>query len=336
MDGNNGHGYIQEDNSYDELMNGTGWSGPGDQFLYTQQPQEDLYSQFRPNQPAFDHYNVPPQQPTYPSLPYSNSPYAAQYQHARPSDVFGPTGNSNVDPSLQGSGQFQPLDRSFSGAPNATISPQYLQYGMASNQPASRPVSADFNRSANTMSPNNFNHQPGHPGLYFNNASQNLNVQQRSSSNLIPYPALPADHQNDSRPGIKRSMDGEPPLKALRMQQNREIQLPNPLRITHPELLAKRSTSTRPQMSYAPFVYFEDQSVQVPLGLKSQLISIFLPPHSTPFISVPVCFYTNANGVVDTLPKYHPRKARSGRELVPGFDMSRKYSPSASLLPREF
>jgi hypothetical protein len=254
-------------------MNGAGWSGPGEQFLYAQQPQEDLYSRFGAGQPAFDQYNVP-QQPTYPSLPYSNSPYAPQYQHARPSDVFGPTGNSNVDPSLQGSGQFQPPDRSFSVAPNATISPQCLQYGMASNQPTSRAVSSDFNRSANTMSPNNFNHQQGNPGLYFNNASQNLNVQ-RNSSNLIPYPALPVNHQNDSRPGIKRNLDGEPPLKVPRTQQNREIQLPNPLRITHPELLAKRSTSSRPQMPCAPFVYFEDASVQVPLSLKSQFILIF-------------------------------------------------------------
>jgi len=273
MEGNNGHGYIQEDNSYDELMNGTGWSGPGDQFLYTQQPQEDLYSRFGASQPAFDPYNVP-HQPAYPSLPYSNSPYASQYQHARPSDVFGPTGNSNVDPSLQGSGQFQSPDRSFSVAPNATISPQYLQYGIASNQPAGHAVSSDFNRSANTMSPNNFNQQQGNPGLYFNNASQNLNVQ-RNSSNLIPYPTLPADHENEFRPGIKRSVDEEPPLKAPRTQQNREIQLPNPLRITHPDLLAKRSTSSRPQMSYAPFVYFEDEPVQVPLGLKSQFILIF-------------------------------------------------------------
>ncbi|TVY29613.1 hypothetical protein LHYA1_G001044 [Lachnellula hyalina] len=304
MDGNNGHGYIQEDNSYDELMNGTGWSGPDDHFLYTQQPQDDLYSRFGATQPAFDQYNVPPQQqqqPTYPSIPYSNSPYAAQYQHARPSDVFGQTGNTHVDPSLQGSGQFQPLDRSFSAAPNTTISPQYLQYGIPTNQPTNRAASADFNRSANTMSPNNFNHQQqAPPGLYFNNASQNINVQ-RPLSNLIPYPALPVDQQNDSRPGIKRNMDGEPPLKAARVQQQREIIPPNPLRITHPELLAKRSSSSRPQMPYAPFVYFENESVQVPLGLKN------------------------------TLPKFHPRKPRSGRELVPGFDISRSSAPARTI-----
>lgn len=334
MDGNNGHGYIQEDNSYDELMNGAGWSGPEDQFLYTQQPQEDLYSRFGASQqPAFDQYNVPPQQqPTYPS-PYSNSPYAAQYQHARPSDVFGPTGNTHVDPSLQSSGQFRPLDRSFSAAPNATISPQYLQYGIPTNQPTNRAVSSDFNRSANTISPNNFNQQQqGHPGIYFNSASQNLNVQ-RPSSNLNSYPALPADQQIDSRPGIKRNMDGEPPLKAARVQQQRESQLANPLRITHPELLAKRSSSSRPQMSYAPFVYFEDESVQVPLGLKSQCISVSHRAHLNPIIFAHTCLDTNASNPLDTLPKYHPRKPRSGRELVPGFDISRKYSPYASLLP---
>ena len=27
----------------------------------------------------------------------------------------------------------------------------------------------------------------------------------------------------------------------------------------------------------------------------------------------------------DTLPKYHPRKSRSGKDLVPGLDMSRKF-----------
>ncbi|TVY33467.1 hypothetical protein LSUB1_G006951 [Lachnellula subtilissima] len=286
MDGNNGHGYIQEDNSYDELMNSAGWSGPDDQFLYTQQPQDDLYSRFGATQPAFDQYNVPPQQqqqPTYPSIPYSNSPYATQYQHARPSDVFGQTSNTHVDPSLHGSGQFQPLDRSFSVAPNTTISPQYLQYGIPANQPA--------NRAASSKPP---------PGLYFNNASQNTNVQ-RPPSNLIPYPALPADQHNDFRPGIKRNMDGEPPLKAARVQQQKEVLPANPLRITHPELLAKRSSSSRPQMPYAPFVYFENESVQVPLGLKN------------------------------TLPKFHPRKPRSGRELVPGFDMSRSSAPARTI-----
>jgi hypothetical protein len=53
----------------------------------------------------------------------------------------------------------------------------------------------------------------------------------------------------------------------------------------------------------------------------------------TPIASLSVCFDTNMNDFVDTLPKYHPRKARSGRALVSGFDMSRKSSPYASLLP---
>jgi hypothetical protein len=273
MDGNNGHGYIQEDNGYDDLMHNNAWAGPGDPFLYTQPPQEDPYSRFAPSQPTFDHYNVS-QQPAYPSLPYSNSPYTPQnqYQHARPSDVFGPTGN--VDPSLQPSSQFQAPDRSFSVTPNATISPQYLQYAMPSSQPVSHAVSSDFNRVANTMSPNNFNQQQDHTGIYFNPASQNLNME-RSSSNPIQYPALPADSQVDPRHISSRNMGGEALLNAPRTQQSKVVQPPNPLRITHPEKVVQRSTSARPQMSYAPFVYFEDQPVQIPLGLKSQLTPPF-------------------------------------------------------------
>lgn len=261
-------------------MNGAGWSGPGDQFLYNQQPQDDLYSRFGgANHSTFDHYNVPPpqqqphqqQQPAYPALSYSNSPYATQYQHARPSDMFAPPTNGHVDPSLQPSSQFQPPDRSFSVTPNSTISPQYLQYGVPPNQqPVGRAVSSDFNRPANTMSPNNFNPPQDHRALYFNPAAQNLNVQ-RPPNNVIQYPNLPID----PRQAVRRNMDGESPMKMPRTLQSREIQAPSPLRITHPDLLAKRTTSSRPQMSYAPFVYFQDETVQVPLGLKSKLISVF-------------------------------------------------------------
>ncbi|TVY73207.1 hypothetical protein LSUE1_G008369 [Lachnellula suecica] len=301
MDGTNGHGYIQEDNGYDDLMHNASWSGPGDQFLYTQQqPQDNLYSQFAPSQQTFDHYNVA-HQPAYTALSYSNSPYTQQYQHARPSDVFGPTGN--VDPALQTSSQFQAPDRSFSVTPNSTISPQYLQYGIASNQPVSRAVSSDFNRAANTPNPLNFNHQPDHAGLYFNPAHQ-PNVQ-RGSSTPVHYPALSTELQNDPRQGLKRNIDGEPPVNPLRAppQQSKPAVQMSSLRMTHPDLYAKRSSSSRPQMPYAPFVFFEDQPVQVDLGLKN------------------------------TLPKYHPRKSKSGRELVPGFDVTRK--PSSAILPRD-
>jgi hypothetical protein len=36
------------------------------------------------------------------------------------------------------------------------------------------------------------------------------------------------------------------------------------------------------------------------------------------------CPHCTNLGLIDTLPKYHPRKSRSGKDLVPGFDLSRK------------
>ena len=318
MEGNNNHGYLQDDVSYDDLMNTAGWPASIEQYAY-QQPHATQASYAPPysNQPSFNHFDL--QQPSYPPVPYTNSPYSSQsqYQHARPSDVFGPT-SYNLDPPLQSSTAY-PAESSFSfglhGGDNNTITPQSLQYQMLSDQPPiNRGVSSTtFQRSATDFS------QPPQDPIYFNN-TQNSNVQ--NTENSIRYPALPGESTDlESKQNLKRfsrpddSLNGPPP----RAQQVKIETAQNILRITHPELHAGRNPSSRPRFQYAPFLSWEDAPIQVAPGLKSKNKN----PSNSPFVLH--CTLQLADILPDTLPKYHPRKSKSGKELVPGLDMPRKF-----------
>jgi hypothetical protein len=272
MEGQSNHGYeLPEDMRFDDLINNAGWPASGDQQYQYQHPPQDPYTRYQPNQISFDHFD-PSQQPSYPPVSYANSPYAPQYQHARPSDVFGPA-SYNVDPSLQSSAGYHGPESSFSFAPpaieNATISPQSLQYQMPSNQPVHRGASnATFHQSANGIG-NNYNQRPQDQSTVYYPEVQN-GTMQNSQGNSVRYPVLPnGAPENESKQSVKKYVDPDATSSAPRTQQAKSTSSQNPLRMTHPELYASENHSSRPRFEYAPFLTWEDEPMQITLGLKS-------------------------------------------------------------------
>ncbi|CAG8949929.1 hypothetical protein HYFRA_00004260 [Hymenoscyphus fraxineus] len=357
MEGNQGHGYIQEDHGYDELLNNGGWPGANDQFLYgqqTQQPQ-DLYARYNASQQpsSFDHFDLQPQphpsyqQPiTYTNSPYTHAPQFQQHQaqhqqpqHGRSSDMFAPS-STTVDPSLQSSAPYQShtniaahpnqlahqtQNTSYSIAPNAT---QYVQYSMAPSQPSSGPQAVAYQQPQNTVV-NNFAQRPqpqAHQAVYFNEVENS--TMQRNVSNPINYGAVPVqNHQNQQsqqpvqpKPAVTDMNPSERIYQSINTSsmnhvKNKPVDMPspslsqprvivkpyNPLRMVKGELLPKKNDTISQRLVHAPFVAFGSSPIQINLNLKN------------------------------TIPKYHPRKSKSGKELVPGFNSSRKYLLSASL-----
>ena len=186
MEGNNGHGYLEEDVSYDDLINAAGWPSSTDQYTtYPQSPAgQASYAPYAAPQPTYDHYGLS-QQSSYPPASYSNSPYASQYQHARPSDVFGPS-SYNLDPALQRSAAYHGPESSFSSfglhgtdSANATISPHSLQYNMVSTQPS---INRGLPNLAFQRPASDFRQQPqDHAAVYFSN-TQSGNLQTTEGS----------------------------------------------------------------------------------------------------------------------------------------------------------
>ena len=317
---NNNNGYLQEEVNYDDILSGsTGWPPPTDQYAY-QRPDQAQASYVPPysTHPSFDHFDM--HEHSYPTAAYTNSPYTAQsqYQHAKPSDVFGPT-SYNLDPALQSSNGY-PVDSSFSfghSGDSNTISPQNLQqYQMASAQP---PVYPGTLNNAFQGSASDYNRQP-QDLVYFNN-TQNGSLQ--SLNNSVRYPALPSGSSvSESSLQPKKSGATNDTLKAAAPPQLLPKSLHNVLRITHPELHAADNPSSRPRFQYAPFLSWEDTPIQVAPGLKSTY-----PTYSEFFFF----FFFLEKGLqltdfsTDTLPKYHPRKSKSGKALVPGLDIFRKF-----------
>lgn len=279
-------------------MNSAGWPAATDQYSYPQPHQaQSSYAPPYSNQPSFDHYDL--QQPSYPPVSYTNSPYTTQpqYQHARPSDVFGPT-SYNLDPALQSPTAFPP-DSSFSfglhGAENRnTIAPQSLQYQMASAQPLINP---GVSNAAFQQPVTDFNRQPQDQSVLYFNHAQDGNMQ--NAENSIRYPELPSGSSDpEAKQSIKRFVatddSSSAPTPAPRAQQVK-VEVPqNTLRITHPELPAAKYPSSRPPFPYAPFLSWEDVPIQVAPGLKSQ--------HQIPFnFSLP-CIRACAYGQLDRYP----------------------------------
>jgi hypothetical protein len=262
---------MPEDMRFDDLINNAGWPASADQQYQYQHPPQDPYARYQPGQVSYDHFD-PSQQPSYPPVSYSNSPYAPQYQHARPSDVFGPS-PYNVDPSLQSSAGYHAPGSSFSFAPpaieSATISPQSLQYRMPSNQPINRSVSnAPYQQPANGIG-NNYNQRAQDSSAVYYSEAQN-GTMPASQSNPVQYPVLPnGAPENESKQAVKRFVDADAASSAPRTQQAKSTQSQNPLRMTHPELYASENRSSRPRFEYAPFLTWEDEPMQITLGLKS-------------------------------------------------------------------
>lgn len=302
MEGHINFSFTPEElKSYEDLIQNTGWPADTNQHQqqFFTQPNQAPYSQYTATQstPAHGHgYNINHQQ-SYTPVSYSTSPYAAaaaaQYQHARPSDVFGPT-SYNVEPSLQGP-TYHGHDSSFSFTPqpsgNATISPQSLQYGMNQNQTLiqnqalirSVPNPA-FQRSSNGIG-NAFHQRPQDPSnMYFQSTQnpQNGNILPNQVNN-VSYPVLPKENpQAETVPYIpKQELDPVPIAQAAQVAPAaRPQQIPpppplNPLRTTHPELLDGSDTSAQIRLDYAPYLAFEDTPIQVNLTLKSKLLIMF-------------------------------------------------------------
>jgi hypothetical protein len=279
MEGQNDHGYeMPEDMRFDDLMNSAGWpaSSTDHQFQY-QQPQPNPYTPYQPSQMPYEHFD-PSQQPSYPSVSYANSPYTPQYQHARPSDVFGPNAAYNVDPSLQGG--YHAPESSFSfAAPaieNATISPQSLQYRMPSNQPIHRTVSnPPFQQASNGVA-NNYNQRAqDQPAVYYSGAQNG--TMQVNKADSIGYPVLPNDPpETESKQPVKKYVDADGASSASRTQQAKSTSSQNPLRMIYPDLYTSKNPSSRPRFDFAPFLSWEDQPLQITLGLKSKSLRLHL------------------------------------------------------------
>ncbi|TGO37173.1 hypothetical protein BHYA_0104g00310 [Botrytis hyacinthi] len=333
MDGDN-HGYIPDDVDFDGLLsNGSVWPNTADQYAYQQpqsqsqqqpqqQPQQqhiqsDPYGRYSNIQPSYGQYDLSHQshqQPTYNALSYTNSPAyaAAQYQHARPSDMFTPT-SYGLDPSMQESNSYHGAQSSFPYQQNTTqhptISPQTLQYSLLAQQQMNSGIpSAAFQRSNSGIGskPNyNYGQRTQSNDNHFFNQPQNgivpQKMDQNSSNNTVRYPSIPTDlvPKEEVKQHVPITEQYSAPAPAVAVPRQREIPelqpiapAPNPLRVTHPDLVAN-NTSSRPRFSYAPFLAWEDTPIQVPPALKN------------------------------TIPKYHPRKSRSGKELVPGLNKSK-------------
>jgi hypothetical protein len=141
----------------------------------------------------------------------------------------------------------------------------------------------------------------------------------QNTESSIQYPALPSgsdpqakqESKNFGRPDDFSSV---PAPARLAQPQAQNMGAKNGLRTTHPELHASENPSSRPRFEFAPFLSWEDVPIQVAPGPKSK--------KNTLIWSVARTFLTEI--LIDTLPKYHPRRSRSGKDLVPGLDIFRK------------
>jgi hypothetical protein len=316
MDGQNIHGYLQEDNNYDDLLNTSSWPASNEQQYSYSQPAQDQY-RFPTTQNTFDHFDMS-QQPSYPQVTYSNSPYASQYQqHANPSDVFGQN-SYIVDPSIQGSGGYG-QDNTFSFAPqrieSATISPQSLQYNLPQSRATNGAIGISSFQRPVSNSQGNYISRPQNPSPVYLMESSNGKLppqqapplQQRQPAQ-VQYPALPtATAPPPAKQSIPKAIEDTIPIPNG-TQHHTVPPKGNTLRIVQPEMLAENSPSQR--LAYAPFVTWEDTPLQVASGPKSEF----------------KCLQASriTNNLVAKIPPYKPRKSQSGRELIPGFDISRE------------
>lgn len=126
---------------------------------------------------------------------------------------------------------------------------------------------------------------------------------QPPQSNNIRYPTLPNELAAQPRQ-ITKKVDEQPyqnvPVAAPRPQQTRSAPPPNPMRVVYPA----SDEENKSRLPHAPFLAWDDEPIHVPNGLKT------------------------------ALPKYHPRKARSGKEIVPGLDLSIALKPAATSAKR--
>jgi len=293
----NNNGYLQGEVDYDDLMsnNPASWTGNGDQYAYQPQAQ---------TQDSYPQYGSNQQhsfdhydlsQPAQYQQPASFAHSPYSSQYQHPRSSDVFSQTSYVEPSLQSSAA--PYQTSFSFAPqeSATISPHSLQYHNQ-NISASQPVNRGLSNAPQYQhSTNNYSQRPQEQESAYFSSAQNNNMHSTVAPGSYTLPNGSSD----------------PPKQSLKPPAEKSFAPPvsysitNSLRITHPDLLEATNTSTRPPLEYAQFMRWTDEPLQVAPGLKN------------------------------TIPKYHPRKSKSGKELVPGFDvLSKSCSPHPSPLHR--
>lgn len=287
MDGHgHGHNAYQGGGGYgvdDDLMNNAGWAAATEQYAFQDpHPQQDhQYPQYPQSQPTFDHFDLS-HQPTYPQEPYSQSPYASQYQQARPSDIFGENAYNfeNHAPSLQRSNAY-PGNHAFSYGPPAstttTVAPQSLHFSMGQAQPVNgightgyqQPVNGSENIPSEY---HQFSQRPQEPiARYF--------VDPRSSSQQ----SQPQPQQQQPVSNV-RHVQGPPSTQNMNSpvtgghSYGTLARRPNPLRVTHPELLATVENSPRHRLKQVSFIALGQVPIQIPSSEKDKLKSQFKIP----------------------------------------------------------
>lgn len=302
MDGQNNQGFVTVDLTYDDdILNPAGWPASGNPQYHYHQNMQDQYpnyqGQLNLSQPSYDHFNVN-QQPAFTPLPYENSPYSNQLQ--RPSDLF--PHSFTPDASIQTSPSYSTQNRTYSFAPqsneNATISPQTLQYSIGQHQElVNTDTNVEFKPSVNGVS-DSFTQRTQDSSLYYSKLRNLPNSQNEFTQ-----------YDNATETGQKvgvRQLIPKPAtvtvapvtLPAQFPQAKPLSDQKSSLRISRPDLYESKNSSSRPRFEYAPFIVWEDVPLKITVGLKN------------------------------TLPKYHPRRSRSGKELIPGFDMSKSLTPA--------
>ncbi|KAH8602245.1 hypothetical protein B0O99DRAFT_680384 [Bisporella sp. PMI_857] len=298
MDDNPHNNYLNGEVSYEDIMDST-WSGPGNQYSYPQpQLTQQAYPQYNAHQPtSYGNFDLSQhqqhQQSAYPQLPF-NSPYVSQYQqHARPSEVFASTGYS-LDPSLPHSASYQNSHNTFQYAPlqeSATISPHSLQYITPSGQSVNHNVANNVYQQSSMGSI----HQQDR---YINNRdAQNVGtaIQYQTVNHATPEYGTPQNIQQYA--GASSSTNTHPP-QIQETQPVKALVEKNPLRVTHSDLLSSKNSSYQ-ELDSVPFMVWKtDTPTQVAPGLKN------------------------------TVPKYHPRKSRTGNEPIPGVDPAKSSTPA--------
>ncbi|KAG9246196.1 hypothetical protein BJ878DRAFT_478524 [Calycina marina] len=320
MEGSQPHNYLAGDvNSQFDDMADTTWSDAGTQYGFPTSMEHDPYQSQFAQQPAFNLYNIPQQQqeqaqqhPEYTQLaynaPYTNSPYQ---QHVVPTHVYRSSPYGNADPSLSNSATYQ--NQSHSGSPfqftpqeAATIAPRSLQYGAPTGQAVNRSVTNSpyqqsgmastvsetfVNSRGNSVSgdPLNFGTLQAVSGYGAASTRQHVSPYGTNPSAANNY-APNASITSTSTTTINKGTANGSVAAAFRAQSQpgKDRIDQGQLRVTHPDLLAAAQHSSRQSIHNVPYMFWNTEAL------------------------VPV-----APGLKNTVPKFQPRKSRSGVELIP-------------------
>lgn len=268
------------------LIDHANWSMPSEQ--YQSQSQDPFVSQpsFQPYSTSsftYGEYGVP-QQPQY-----SGGPYASIYSSQAPqSTTAQPYGQSQYgypqfqsQPAAQNTFQNGHFAYPNSGAEGRTISPAALQRDESLQGQQNSNVPTGFSHlAANRTYP--ASPQAWSQGVSYCEGSQTTSAPSYNAQNQLHHGQVPLNHIENSTSKssnlakIAPTQSFNNPAKSA--SQAGLAKLSNALRITHAELLSKLGTSPSNGNKYAPFMFLEDQSIElnIPGKCKSQC---YINPH---------------------------------------------------------